>query len=73
VQPDEHEYLVQGVLAQRAQAGVLDVAHRCHRFGDEPDDAVRGAVAGLAREQGLPEPVAFGEVGSGVGDANTSQ
>ena len=73
VQLDEHEHLVQAVLTQCAQARLLDVAHRCHRLGDEPDDAVRGAVPGLPGEQGLPETVALGDPGSRVGDAEGGQ
>ena len=69
MEPDEHEHLIQGILTQHAQARVLDVAHRCHRFGDEPDDAVRGAVTGLARKQGLPDTVALGDAAAGVRDA----
>ena len=73
VQPDEHEHLVQAVLTQRAQARLRDIAHRCHRLGDEPNDAVRSAVPGLPGEQGLPEPVALGDPGAGVGDAEGRQ
>jgi len=45
------EDFVEVVAAPGEHPGLPGVAHRCHRFGDEPEHTVRGPVAVLPHEQ----------------------